>query len=103
MDDERAVRLRHGREDRRLVIRLERAKIEHLGINPLTRQRIRRLDRLMHRRAISDDGERRAGAGNARYAKRDERVPPRQWLADRAIEPFVLEEDDRIRIADRRL
>ena len=77
VDDEQAMGLPDARDDRVDVERHDGAQVDHLGLDPFGRQRLRRLERALHHLAGRDDGDVGAGARDARDAERhvDARPP----------------------------
>jgi hypothetical protein len=96
-----AGRLLHGLDDRLLVERLQRARIDHLDGDAVLLGVLGRLQRLVHEPADGDHGHVGALAQDARLAERDLLDLLRHLALERVQEP-VLEEDDRVRVVDRR-
>ncbi len=68
-----------------------------------SRQALRRLDRLMNVKPVRYDRELVARVLDLRFADRDRKVSVRYLALDEPVGFFVLEEQHRIRIVDRRV
>ena len=88
-------------DDRLLVERLERARVEHLDRDALRLGLLGRLQRLVHEPADGDDRHVAPFAVDARLAERDRLELLRHVLLERVERP-VLEEDDGVVVVDRR-
>src|SRR5438105_11311570 len=100
LDREQTRRLRDRRPDRRHVERNERTNVDHLGVEAIRAELLGRLQRARHHRG--ERHERDVPAGTT-YQRATEllHVFTLRHLSLGCVEGLVLEDDDRIRIADR--
>src|SRR5881396_2197784 len=100
--DEHLVGLLHRPHDRGVIHRQQRPEVEDFDRETVVlRQLVGRLERLPHRGPVSDDGQILPLAGDPRLADGSEDLLLfRQRLLDPAVQPFVLEVDDRIVVPD---
>ena len=96
-----ARRLLDGADDRLLVEREERPRVDDLDRDAVLLRLLRRLQRLVDEAPGRDDRDVRALAVDARLAERD-RLELLGHLALDRVERPVLEEDDRVVVVDRR-
>jgi hypothetical protein len=96
-------RLANGREDRLGVERIDRPNVDDLGLHTLlVLQSRRRLETHVQHQPVRDHGEVVSLALDVRLADRnDERLVGHVSL-DQPVRPLVLQEQDRVRIVDRR-
>ena len=92
----------HRRQDRLLVERPERPQVDDLDADPLLRHDVRRLEGVVGHQPVGDDRDLRAGMRDRRLAERHEVLVRRDVAADRAVHLLVLEEQDRVVVADGR-
>src|SRR6266849_6046916 len=102
--DEDLVRLLHGRDDRGVVHRQQGPEVHHFDRHPVRLlELLGRLERLPERGAVANDGKMLPFARDARLPDRRENLLTlRQLLLDAPVQPFVLEIEHRILVADRR-
>src|SRR6266480_4028060 len=100
--DEHLVGLLHRPHDRGVIHRQQRPEVEDFDRETVVlRQLVGRLERLPHRGPVGDDGQVLPLAGDPRLADGGEDLLLfRQRLLDPAVQPFVLEVDDRIVVPD---
>src|SRR5881409_1023688 len=100
--EEHLVGLLHRPHDRGVIHRQQRPEVEHLDRETVVlRQLVGRLERLPYRGPVGDDGQVLPLAGDPRLADGSEDLLLfRQRLLDPAVQPFVLEVDDRIVVPD---
>src|SRR6266571_4250204 len=100
--DEHLVGLLHRPHDGGVIHRQQRPEIEHFDRESVVlRQLVGRLERLPHRGPVGDDGQVPALASQPRLADGSEDLLLfRQRLLDPAVQPLVLEVDDRIVVPD---
>ena len=98
--DDAAVGLAHGADDRVLVERQERARVDDLDGDALGLGLLRRRERLVDEPAGGDDGHVLALAVHARLADLDALDLVRH-LVLQVVEGAVLEEDDGVVVVDR--
>src|SRR5712691_2393375 len=99
--DDAAVRLLHGFNQRLLVERLQRARIDDLDGDALSFRLLRRAHRLVHEAAGRDHGYVLALPVHARLAEGDRLELVGDFFLD-PVQRAVLEEDDGIVVVDRR-
>src|SRR3954469_7197659 len=101
---QRARRLLDRPDHGLLVDRIHRPQVDDLDGYAASGEGVRRLQRLMHHRAVGDDRDVVAGPLDRRGADRDELLwILRDVLLDPAIQRLVLEEQARVVVADRGL
>src|SRR3990170_707280 len=101
---EGAAGLRHRLEHGLRVERLDRAQVHDLGRDALRREHLRGLERLVRHHPVRHDRDVRARAPHERLADRHEEVGVLgHELLDAPVDPLVLEEHDRVVVADRGL
>src|SRR5438874_11800714 len=100
--DEHLVGLLHRPHDRGVIHRQQRPEVEDFDRETVVlRQLVGRLERLPHRGPVGDDGQVLPLASQPRLADGSEDLLLfRQRLLDPAVQPFVLEVDDRIVVPD---
>src|SRR6266566_3244378 len=105
MDDEHLVGLLHGCDDRGVIHRQQRPQVHYFHRYSVRfLQLLGRLQRFPQRRAVADDGKMLPFARDARLPDRRQNLfALRQLLLDTPVEPFVLEIEHGILVADRRL
>src|SRR6266550_3223387 len=103
--DQDLVRLLYGRDDRGIIHRQQGAEVENFDRHAVRLlELLRRLQRFPQCRAVADDGKVFAFPRDPRLPDRRENLLAlRQLLLDAPVEPFVLEIEHRIFVADRRL
>ena len=101
VDAEQPRGLLHAVDDRLLVHRTNRAQIDHLDVDPFGRQRLGRLERLVHHDGGGNDRQVAPLAADLRLADRHD-VMPFGHDALHLVEQLVLEDHHRIGIGDRR-
>src|SRR5258706_558382 len=103
VDDQHLVRLLDARNNRRVTERQQRAQVEHFhGQAVRLVELLGRLQRFPECRAVADDGKMLPFTRGARLSDRGENLLAlRQLLLDAAVEPFVLQVEHRILVADR--
>jgi hypothetical protein len=98
--DDRVAGLPHRAQQRRGIERLERAQVDHLGLDAVVRQGVGRLQAMADRLRVRDDREVDALANDLGAAERDD-VLARRHVARRMGKRQVHEEEDRVVVADR--
>src|SRR6266508_2285110 len=103
--DQDLVRLLYGRDDCGIIHRQQGAEVQHFDRHAVRLlELLGRLQRFPQCRAVADDGKVFAFPRDPRLPDRRENLLAlRQLLLDAPVEPFVLEVEDRIFVADRRL
>ena len=90
-------------QHRRLVQRPQRAQVDDLRIDAFAHQLLRGFERNTDADRIADQGHVLARADDARLADRQDVIVQLRHVEMLAVEQLVLEEDDRVVAADRRL
>src|SRR3954447_17145338 len=104
LDDHGPVRLLDRPDDRVEVERAQRPGVDHLRLDTmLVGEGLRRLHGHLHHPQDRDDGHVRAVAADSRLTEVDDTVAVLGNLAAQSVERFVLDEDDGVVVADRRL
>ena len=106
MDDEKPSGLLDALDDGLVVHGEESPKVQDLGPHPvLPLELLARLGAPLHHHPVGDDGEIAALTHHASLSERHDVVLLRKDLPEvgRSVETFVLLEDDRIVVTDRRL
>src|SRR5216683_485738 len=100
--DEHLVGLLHRPHDRGVVHRQQGPQVEYLDRETVVlRQLVGRLERLPHRGPVGDDGQVLSLAGEPRLTdRREDLLLFGQGLLDPAVQPLVLEIDDRVLVPD---
>src|SRR5262245_60136982 len=96
--DHEPVRAGDGGGDRLQVERDERARVDHLDVDPLGRELVGRGERLVHEPGEGDDGDVAARADDLRASDRN---PLARGRFPAEVERLVLDEDHGIRVFDR--
>src|SRR5215813_2204802 len=99
----RAVSLAHRADDRVLVHRLQRARVDDLDRDAVLRELFRRLHGAVHHAHVRDDGDVGALAAHDGLAEGNQEVGVLRDFAFDVVERLGLDEDHRVVVADRRL
>ena len=102
MDDHAAAGPRDRGQDGLAIERLQGRDVDHRRLDPLAGQRIGGRERLADQGAPGHQRQVAALAQDEAAVERQGLAVVRDRLLERAVDPRGLEEDDRIRVADRR-
>ena len=103
LDRDAAVGLHHRSQHRVIVDGAQRPQVDDLGADPVLGQFLGRLQGIGHADAEADDGHIRALPPDRGLAEGDGEIFHHRNFERPPVEDFVLKEDHRVRIADRRL
>src|SRR6476619_1062784 len=101
VDDHALAGLADRVEDSLLVEGPERPEVDHLDADPVVGDPVRGLEGVMGHQAVGAHGDLGAGVGHLRLAEGHGELAVRDVAADAPVHLLVLEEEDRVLVADR--